>query len=222
MDAHSANEGTKPMRIAVIGATGRTGRQVVAQALERGHEVTAVARRPEGVESAAERLTVVAADAHDGEALRAAVDGSEAIVSALGAAAGRDETDLYSTGIANLLRAMDGGWVRRLAVISASPAGPRDEQPAVFRYLIGPILERLFGGAYADMRRMERTLEHREDVDWACLRPPRLVTQPAGGYRLGRRPLPRTRSLSYPDLAAALLDCVDGAQPRTGMLYVAH
>jgi putative NADH-flavin reductase len=209
------------MKIAVIGATGRTGREVVGQALARGHEVVAVARSPERLKVSGSGVTAAAADAHDGDALRRAVDGSEAIVSALGASAGRQSTDVYSAGIANLLRAMDGGWIRRLAVISAAPAGPREEQPAIFRLLIGPILDRLFGGAYADMRRMEQGLEQRGDVEWTCLRPPRLVTRPAGGYRIDDRPLPRTRTLSYPDLAAALLDSVDGGDSRSGMLYVA-
>jgi putative NADH-flavin reductase len=209
------------MKIAVIGATGRTGREVIGQARARGHEVVAVARSPGRVITSADELTAVAADARDGEALRTAIDGSEAIVSALGAASGRAPTDVYSAGTANLLRAMDGGRIRRLSVISAVPAGPWEQQPAPFRLLIGPILERFFGGAYADMRRMEQELERRRDVEWTCLRPPRLVTAPAAGYRLDRRPLPRTRTLTRADLAAALLDCVDGAEPRTGMLYVA-
>ncbi len=209
------------MKIAVIGATGRTGREVVGQALTRGHEVVAVARSPERLTVAADRLTAVAADARDGPALRDAINGSAAIVSALGAAQGRVQTDVYSLGTANLLRAIDGSSARRLAVISAAPAGPWEQQPALFRVLIGPVLERLFAGAYADMRRMEHELEQRRDVAWSCLRPPRLVARPATGYRLDRRPLPRTRTLTHADLAAALLDCVDGAEPRTGILYVA-
>src|ERR1700744_5259765 len=185
------------MRIAVIGATGRTGRHVVSQALGRGHQVVAIARRPEQVDVPAgrERLIVTAADAHDAAALRHAVDGSEAIVSTLGAAAGRRPTDVYAAGISNLLGVIDGGRIRRLAVISAAPVGPRDEQPTIFRHLVLPILDRLFGGAYADMGRMERALQARDDLEWACLRPPRLVAKPAAGYRIGSRPLPRTRSL---------------------------
>ena len=208
------------MKIAVIGATGRTGREVVDQALARGHEVVAVARSPERLRVSADNVKTVAAEAHDGEALRRAIDGSDAIVSTLGASKGRERTDIYSAGTANVLRAMDGGGSRRLAVISATPVGPRDEQPALFRLLVGPILDRLFAGAYADMRRMERELQQRHDVKWTCLRPPRLVTRRAGGYRLDRRPLPGNRTLTYPDLAAALLDCVDGRESRTGMLYV--
>ena len=211
------------MKLAVIGATGRTGRHVVTQALDRGHEVTAVARRPEQVEIAHERLRVVSADARDRAALRAAVAGSESIVSAVGAASGRAPTDVCSVAVANELAAMDGDWVRRLAVISASPVGPREEQPAVARAVILPILDVFYGGAYEDMRRMEATLSRRDDLEWACLRPPRLLDRPGtGAYRIDSRPLPQTRSLTRPDLALALLDAVSAENARTGMLYVAN
>lgn len=211
------------MKIAVIGATGRTGRQVVSQALARGHEVVAIARSPQALQNRAERLSVVGADVRDADAVARAIDGSEGVVSAIGAASGRSPTDLYSIGMVNVLRAIDRGWARRLAAISAAPAGPWSAQPAVFRMVVGPILERLFGGAYADMRVMEATLAQRDDLDWSCLRPPRLVARPAvGRYRLGLEPLPRTRSLTYPDLASALLDCVDDGERRHGMLYVAN
>jgi putative NADH-flavin reductase len=218
---HACQIGGRSMKISVIGATGRTGRELVGQALARGHDVVAVARSPERLTVSAKRLTPVAADAHDRAALGRAIDGSTAIVSALGAAQGRAPTDVYSAGTANLLRAMAGAGTRRLAVISAAPAGPWEEQPALFRMLVGPLLERFFAGVYADMRRMEHELVRCREVEWSCLRPPRLVARPATGYRLDRRPLPRTRTLTHADLAAALLDCVDGAQPRTGMLYVA-
>jgi putative NADH-flavin reductase len=211
------------MKIAVIGAAGRTGRQVVGQALDRGHEVVAVARSPEKLDVSGDRLTVAAADVHDADALAAAVVGADAIVTTFGAAAGRKPLDVYSAGMTNVLAAMDGGGIRRLAVISASPAGPRAEQPVALRLLVLPILDRLFDGAYADLRRMETVLARRSDLEWACLRPPRLLDRPASGaYRLDRKPLPRSRSLTYPDLATALLDCADGTEPRTGTLYIAN
>jgi putative NADH-flavin reductase len=211
------------MKIAVIGAAGRTGRQVVGQGLDRGHEVVAVVRSPEKLNMTGDRLTVAAADVHDAAALARAVAGTDAIVTTFGAAAGRQPTDVYSAGITNVLAAINGGAIRRLAVISASPVGPRAEQPAALRLLVLPILERFFGGAYADLRRMEAVLARHGDLAWVCLRPPRLLDRPAtGAYRLQGMPPPRARSLTYPDLATALLDCVDGAEQRSGMLYVAN
>ena len=159
------------MKIAVIGAAGRTGRQVVAHALGRGHEVVAVARSPEKLNIADDRLTVAAADVGDADAVTAAVVGADAIVTTFGAAAGRQPTDIYSVGITNVLAAMDRDGIRRLAVISASPAGPRAEQPAPLRLLVLPILDRFFGAAYADLRRMETVLA--DEAIWngpACAR----------------------------------------------------
>ena len=158
------------MMIAVIGAAGRTGRQVVRQALERGHEVVAVARSPERLDVASNGLTVATADVHDADALTAAVVGADAIVTTFGAAAGRERPTSTSAGITNVLAAMDAGGIRRLAAISATPVGPRAEQPPALRLLVLPILERFFGGAYADLRRMEAVLARRGDLDWVCLR----------------------------------------------------
>ena len=77
------------MKIAVIGAAGRTGRQVVRQGLDRGHEVVAIARSPEKLGIDGDRLTVAAADVRDADALAGAVGGTDAIVTTFGAAAGR-------------------------------------------------------------------------------------------------------------------------------------
>jgi putative NADH-flavin reductase len=163
------------------------------------------------------------ADVRHADALATAVAGADAIITTFGAAAGRKPTDVYSAGITHVLTAMDRGGIRRLAVISASPVGPRADHPAALRLLVLPILDRFFGGAYADLRRMEAVLTGRDDLEWTCLRPPRLVDRSAKGvYRLDRKPLPRSGSLGYPDLASALLDCADLTEPRTGMLYVAN
>ena len=194
------------MKIAVIGATGRTGLQVTEQALARGDDVIALARHPEALRRRA-GLASAATDVLDRAALDQALAGADAVVSALGIGASRQPTVVYSEGTANVLRAMDAHGIRKLAVISAVPAGPRAEQPFLQRRMIIPILELVFGATYADMRRME-TLLRGSDLDWVCLRPPRLVSKkPVGRYRLNAvRPLPKARSITYADLATALLD----------------
>ena len=51
------------MKLFVIGATGRTGREIVEQALARGHHVTGFVRSPESITSKNERLTVLKGNA---------------------------------------------------------------------------------------------------------------------------------------------------------------
>ena len=146
------------MKLGVLGSTGRTGKLVVQHALDRGHDVKALARRPETVTVAHPHLAVVQADAHDAEAINAALAGCDAVISALGIGASRKPTTVYSDGARNVLSAMASHNIDRLAVISASPAGDRSEQPFMDRRVMMPILDLFFGTSYQDMRRMEAVL----------------------------------------------------------------
>lgn len=81
------------MRIAVLGATGQTGRQLVMQALERGHTVVALARNPDKLaDLQAPGLEVVRANVFEPASIRAATRGVEALVSGLGVAEGDSGT----------------------------------------------------------------------------------------------------------------------------------
>ena len=210
------------MRLAVIGAAGRTGKLVVEQALDRGFQVRALARNPDAIGVQNPALESVRVDVRDAEALSSAVAGCDALISTLGAGAARNATDLYSQGVANELQAMAANDIKTLEVVSAAPAGPRDEQPFPARRIMFPILWRLFGGQYEDMRRMEAILRA-SSVDWIALRPPRLVNKPAtGAYRTDTKPLSGARRITYPDLAAALLDALARDDLRHRAVYIAN
>ena len=86
------------MKIAAIGAAGRTGRYVVEQALARGDDVIAIAGTPENIGLRHDRLTLVRADVRDRDELAAAIDGADALISALGTGSSRGPTDVYSLG----------------------------------------------------------------------------------------------------------------------------
>jgi putative NADH-flavin reductase len=210
------------MKIAVVGATGHTGLQVAEQALARGDDVIALARHPEALPRRP-GLASTAADVLDRAVLDHALAGADAVVSALGIGASRQPTVVYSDGTANILHAMDAHGITKLAVISAVPAGPRAELPFVQHRIMIPILERVFGASYDDMRRMEALLRG-SDLDWVCLRPPRLVSKNATGhYRLdASRPLHKARSITRADLATALLDSLTRPDLYRRVAYVAN
>ena len=210
------------MRVSVIGAGGRTGRHVVEQALARDHDVTAVVRRHEQVAVTHTALTVAVADVRDRRHLVDAVDGADTIISVLGTGTSRAPTDLYSTGVRHELDAMRASAIGKLAAISAAPAGPRSEQPVLERRLAMPVLERIFGAVYSDMRRMESILRD-SDRDWVVLRPPFLVDRAARGrYRLDANPPPGGRKLTCADLATALLDVISRDDLAGRAAYVAN
>jgi putative NADH-flavin reductase len=182
--------------------------QVVAQALDRGHEVVALARRPDAIGIGNPRLRVVAGDVLISGAADAVVDGADAVVSALGIGYRRHATTVYSDGTANILAAMKTTGVRRLLVVSTSSLHLPDRSQIVewlvTRFLLHPMLRR----PYADMTRMEQRVMS-SDVDWTLVRAARLTKGAAAGtYRTASRAgkLPGCWSISRADLAAYLLD----------------
>ena len=211
------------MKIAVIGANGRTGRIVVRDALARGHQVVAVTRTDLVSEPSDDNLTNARADVRDADALGRALVGADAAISALGVGTSRAPTDVYSTGVRNTLGAIESNGAAKLAVISAVPAAPWAEQPMLQRRIALPLLQRLFGATYDDMRRMEAILHETTNVDWISLRPPRLVNKPSkGAYRIDTRPLPKARAITYGDLATALLDSLTRQDLYRHAAYVAN
>jgi putative NADH-flavin reductase len=169
------------MRVAVIGASGRTGRTAVAHALAAGHEVTAVVRT---AAAAPDGATITLADARDVAALTAAITGCEAVVSCLGHVAGADDPTILADGAAALLTAMSAARVTRVVAISAAGAFIEGDDP-LSRFVAKPLVARLFGAAFDDTRAMERVLRA-STTRWTALRPSRLVpgesTRP---YRAG-------------------------------------
>lgn len=207
------------MRIAVLGATGRTGKVVVDQALARGDAVVAVVRRPDAV-APRHNLAVRAADALDQSSLREALADADAVVSALGFPRNQPA---YAASMRAVLDALDGSSASRLSAISASPAGPREEMALVERSLMLPVLDRFFGQTYADLRAMEAVLAA-GPISWVAVRPPRLVDKAATGrYRLdGDHPLRDARSIRRADLATSLLDVLAREDIQRRAVYVAN
>lgn len=219
------------MRIAVFGASGRTGRRVVRAATAAGHQVLAVSRsgRPDSVaepgrDGDPEPARWRAADVRDAAAVDTIVASVDAVISAVGAGRDRAETNIYSGGVHNICAAMQSRGRKRLAVVSAVPVGPERESPWLHRLLVRPLLWRFFGASYRDMRRMEAELARWPQLDAVVLRPPYLRDADARGqYRIDpNRPVPGGNSLTTGDLAIALLEAVTGSMPAWRTAYLAN
>ena len=77
-------KGTKPMKLAVFGANGPTGRLLTQLALDEDHDVVAFTRHPGTLPIEHRRLEVAAGDVHDPVAVAMAIDGADAVISTLG------------------------------------------------------------------------------------------------------------------------------------------
>lgn len=101
-------------RIAVVGATGGTGRALLSEALKRGYTVTAVARRVTALDMKHQRLHVVQGNVLDGDSLLRALAGQDAVVSTLGHHNYFYPTRTLSRGTSNIVAAMRATGVHRL------------------------------------------------------------------------------------------------------------
>jgi uncharacterized protein YbjT (DUF2867 family) len=223
------------MRLTVLGATGGVGRRLLAQALAAGHDVTAVARRPEAVPIPADshRLRVVGVDLGSAEAstLVTALEGSDAVLSAVGPT-GRSGTGIAARATATVVASMVAADVQRLVVVSAAPVGGLTPagQPAVrdpgddrlTRWVLGPVIRRLLAEVYADLAAMEDVLRA-SDRAWTAIRPPRLTDGPSRPYRTAvDRNLPGGRLISRVDLAQEMLAILDRSETFGRTLGIAY
>ncbi len=202
------------MRVLVIGASGKTGHEVVRQALAAGDEVTAFVRDPSRLKIREPRLTVVRGDVRSVGDLRRALAGQDAVVSTLGGRAkdamthplsGKPSGGVMEASTAALIEAAEEAGVRRLVMLSTFMLAPN------FRAGILKPLALYYKGMNDDKRAGEEVLKE-SPLDWTIVYATRLT----GGERSGRERLvpvteivtPRN-NVSRSDAAAFLLAQLD-------------
>jgi putative NADH-flavin reductase len=184
------------VRITVFGAAGRTGRRLVEQALDRGHEVTALVRStPEPPFD--DRVRLLRGDARDADAVRGAIQSAEAVVSVLAIPASEEPTTALSDATSAIAQGMTATGVRRLVLTANAEVFTDRKVPAPFRVV-------------AEEHRRNLAALRATSLVWTMLAPPLLTDDdPVGSYRAvvgGKAP---GRSITRADLASAVLDALE-------------
>lgn len=207
------------MKIALIGATGFVGTELLNELLSRGHQVTALARDPAKL-AAREGLTVVAADAYDAAQVAQAVEGHDVVLNAFNP--GWNDPQLYQRfidGSHAILAGVKRANAKRLVVIGG--AGSLFVAPGVqlvdtpsFKDHVPP---NIVPGAQA-ARDILGEFRNETAVNWTFVSPPAFL-QPGtrtGAYRLGQEQLlmngEQPAGISVQDFAVAVVDEVE--QPK--------
>jgi putative NADH-flavin reductase len=194
------------MKITIFGATGKVGRHLVDQALERGDRVTAFVRDPSKLTTQRhERLKVVQGNVQNPKDVEQAVAGTDAVLSALGQTK-TSSKDVLTEGIKNIVAAMNKHGVRRL--VSLTGAGVRDpkDQPKLVDRVIGSLLKLLQRDLLEDAVGAARVIQE-SDLDWVIVRAPVLnEAEKKGEYRVGYVGKESGTRLSRADLAGFMLE----------------
>jgi putative NADH-flavin reductase len=190
------------MRISVIGAAGRLGGVVVAEAARRGHDVTGLARS-ERVLNTVDGLTGrVVGDARDRSVVASAIDRADAVVCTLTGGT-RNDTHQARDAASALTEAMTHAGVSRLVVTSAYPI------VAHRPLLVMSALRRIFATPYADTAAADSIVAASE-LAWTIVRLNRLTNQPSVGHlHVTEGELVRPTSLARPDVGVLLVDLAE-------------
>lgn len=205
------------MKIVVFGATGATGRQVVDQALALGHEVIAVARRPEQI-IPRPNLVARAGDVLDAASLHDSCNGADTVICCVGPRNNASSSAIMnnlrpgttmSIGTANMVAAAQAAGVRRFVFQSGIGLSDGREMSRSDRWILRLLWRPMFGAAIRDKAEGERILRT-STLDWVILRPVGLKDEAATANYLAA---PNIRvalfsTLSFADCAACLLRAV--------------
>ena len=195
------------MRLALFGATGRAGGAILRESRAAGHDVCVLARSCGPVGQGDPHVTAIAGDVRDTGAAGRAINGADAVVSAVG---GTQPGNLavLEQGTASILAAMKRYDVRRLIVIQGFhlpfPGDPRNAGAVAMRSVLRMWNRHLS----ADTYRMAGVLRQ-SDLDWTLIRMPRLAAGPLGeGYRTGLLSLGPWSSVTTGQVAHFTLTCL--------------
>ena len=192
------------MKLLILGATGRLGRQLVTQALEKGHDITILARDRSKVDLQHERLRVVEGDARNTAALSDAMRGQDAVISALGRGLSFKSEHLMEQSVPGILATMQTHGIRRLMFTSAMGVGDT--------YRDAPVMPKIFfrtllRGIYTDKAIGERMIRN-SALEWTIVQPVQLNDRPlTKNYRAGENvPVSGMPQISRADTAHFILD----------------
>jgi putative NADH-flavin reductase len=213
------------MKLTIFAATGGIGRQLVAQAIAAGHDVTAVVRDPKKLSTTAARAVVADLTAPAQTTLELAVGSADAVLSGLGPRS-KAEDGIASRGTRAIVQAMQATGSGRLVVVSAALVGsapsPGRPQPPkhdpgdgfFMRHLLSPMATAMQRKHIADLAVMEDAVRD-SGLDWTIVRPPQLSDKPlTGTYRIAHgHNLRRGLHISRANVAHLMLHTIE--QPES-------
>lgn len=163
------------MKLLIIGASRGIGRQLLEQALQAGHLVTAMARHPEHLPRQSAGLQTVAGDILNLSLVQQVVAGQEAVCLTIGVGVTIKPVTVFSQGTKNVLAAMAEHGVRRLVCVTGIGAGDSAGHGGLlYDRLFKPLLLKTI---YEDKDRQE-ALIRASDTDWTIVRPGFLTNGP--------------------------------------------
>ena len=192
------------MELAVFGASGRTGRLLVQQALDAGHDVIALVRTPATFPLKHERLTIVQGDAMNAADVDEVVQGADAVLSTLGQSKNSPK-DLQTVATKNIVAAMEKYGISRIVSLTGAGVDAPQDKPKLINHVIKVALKTMQGAVLADAEQHAKVLQN-SNLDWVIVRGPMLTEGSyTGKYRVGWVGINTSARISRADVADFML-----------------
>ncbi len=194
-------------KIAVFGASGKTGNLFTKLALKNGYEVKALVREPGRLGFQYSNLEVIQGDTLDPLKVEETIKSTSAVIDLIGPGKG-SPPDLQRTSTRNILQAMGKNNVKRLILLASLPLGILDpnDKPALMNKFMMFLAKGLLGTMAQDARAHVDSIKQ-SDLDWTVVRAPMLSDQSSQGpYRVGYLNESTGKSAGRSDVAAFILD----------------
>ena len=185
------------MQVLVLGASGRTGRKIAAQLVARGDRVVSLGRSDPELAG----VRHIAGAPGDAQALRAALDGCDAVVSAL---ASSNREGVCSAATAALV---GSGLTPRTVVVGGAGVDVPGDRKGTADKVVGVIMRLVAGRMLSDRTREWQMLEA-SNLPYTFLRPPRLTDKPASGRWRVTFDRPAGMEIAREDLAGAAIEAL--------------
>ncbi len=189
------------MNILIIGGTGKTGKELIKQSLEKGYLVTALARSPQKIELDHSRLILKKGDVLKPETFGDAFKGQEAVLSALGHKKFIIKTSILSVGTRNIIAEMKRQNIKRFICITS--LGINDSKFKLGLYYTLFLIPFILYFYFSDKSNQEKIIEE-SNLDWTIVRPGHFVSgRRTGKYKHGENQghYIFTRKISRADVA---------------------
>lgn len=198
------------MQVTIFGANGKVGSIVTKLALEKGYNVTAFVHSTSKL-SPHKNLTLKQGDIYDTDTVTEAVKGSNAIISTLGSW-GTPKKDIVSTGMRNIIPAMEQGKIKRIITLTGSDSEAQGDSKDVIHRMLRPLLKLVAGKILRDGEAHIELLEA-SNLDWTIIRSPAMTNMgdPAKFLLGTKRPM-SWRTVNRRSVARAIVELVEQDQ----------
>lgn len=201
------------MKIAVFGASGKTGVCILEQALAAGHQVTAFARDPSKILIQHPNLSILQGSVEQADRVEAAIAGQEAVISVLGVSRNSPK-GILTIAAQNIIQLMKKEGILRLVVLTGAGVRDPQDEPNILDQIMKVLLIMFAGDLLRDSEKAAQLILESELV-WTLVRVPVLTNgSKTGKYRVGYLGRNAGMSISRQDVADFILkQLTDAAYP---------